>query len=534
MEELDHDNPSVGRMRLSSPRECIWSESLLMPVQKDLATTTKVNSLASPSQARGRRLRLLAVIVLALALISPVWMVEYVPLVDYPDHLARAFILSHLDDPAYKYSDSYEADWGPYPYVALDLSLISAMKLFPAEVAGKVVLSMILLILPICCAFFSHKIGGDALHTGVWAAIISISGYFLLGFVTMHLSFALAFLALGLWSDLDKHPTPLWFAVLAAVSGSYFAHLLGFVLAGMSITGMYLFARKPLRYLMVNWLLFVPAGLCYIYSRMTHPNALSLIEWRGLTEKVLGLASVVRGYSTPLDFITIFAAAAVVVIGAWRNPEFRINRPWAAVAVALFILYWIFPKTYASGADADRRLLPFTALVLISSMKFGARAKYLTVAATLLLAMRVANTHVNFQQLQPEQQMMARSIDAIPRDARILPIVELMDRRHLLRTPHEFWSYGVIRRGWFSPYIFDDPGVHALRIKPVYAPKGFGSFRYREQIDWQQVNSQYDYIWAYNVRSMEPEISRIGTLVFREGSLDVFRTRRVYAPESHR
>jgi len=130
--------------------------------------------------------------------------------------------------------------------------------------------------------------------------------------------------------------------------------------------------------------------------------------------------------------------------------------------------------------------------------------------------------------------MMARSIDAIPRNARVLPIVELMDRRHLLRTPHEFWSYGVIRRGWFSPYIFDDPGVHALRIKPVYAPKGFGSFRYKEQIDWQQVNSQYDYIWAYNVRSMEPQITQIGTLVFRDGNLDVFRTRRAGASELQR
>jgi hypothetical protein len=351
----------------------------------------------------------------------------------------------------------------------------------------------------------------------------------------MHLSFALAFLALGLWSDLEKHPNSLrWLAVLAAVSASYFAHLLGFVLAGTSITLACLFARKPLRHLVLSWLLFLPAGLCYIYSRMTHPNALSLIEWRGLSEKVLGLASVVRGYSTPLDFVTIFAGAAVVVIGAWRNPNFRINRPWAAVAVALFVLYWIFPKTYASGADADRRLLPFTALLLISSLRFGPRTRYLMVATTLLLAVRIANTQVNFQQLQPEQQMMARSIDAIPRNARVLPIVELMDRRHLLRTPHEFWSYGVIRRGWFSPYIFDDPGVHALRIKPVYAPKGFGSFRYKEQIDWQQVNSQYDYIWAYNVRSMEPQITQIGTLVFRDGNLDVFRTRRAGASELQR
>lgn len=477
---------------------------------------------------------IVVVVLLAIALIAPIWLVEYVPLVDYPDHLARAFILSHLHDPNYNFAESYSSDWGLYPYVALDLSFITLMKVLPVEVAGKVVLSLILLVLPVCCAYFAYKIGGDSFHAGIWAGMVSISGYFLLGFVTMHLSFALALLALGLWSDLDKSPGNIlrWVGVFLAISASYFAHLLGFALAGIAVTLICVFDRKPIRHLLMSWSLFVPAALCYVFSRATHPNGRSALEWRSLGEKVVGLASAIRGYSTPLDLITLLAALAIFLVGVWRNPQFRINRPWAMLAVALFILYWIFPATYTSGADADRRLLPFVALIAVSALHFGERARYFIIAATLLFALRVGDTFYNFKKLQPEQQMMARSFDSIPRDARVLPMVELMDRRHLLRTPHEFWSYGVIRKGWFSPYIFDDPGVHALRIKPTYAPKGFGSFRYRENIDWARIDSAYDYVWAYNVRSKDPELATVGTLVFREGLLDVYRMKHTVSAEA--
>lgn len=504
---------------------------------RDLNSGQVLSNGRTPDAFGRRRLQpvmIVVAILLAMALIAPIWLVEYVPLVDYPDHLARAFILSHLHDPSYKFADFYSSDWGPYPYVALDLSFIALMKLFPVEVAGKIVLSLILLVLPLCCAYFAHKIGGESFHAAIWAGIVSISGYFLLGFVTMHLSFALALLALGLWSDLDKSPGNIlrWVGVFLAISASYFAHLLGFALAGIAVTLVCIFDRKSIRHLLMSWSLFVPAALCYVFSRATHPNGRSAVEWRSLADKVVGLASAIRGYSTPLDLITLLAALAILVVAVWRNREFRVNRPWASVAIGLFLLYWIFPATYTSGADADRRLLPFVVLIAVSTLHFGKRTKYFVFITTLLLAVRIANTQYNFKRLQSEQHMMARSFDSIPRDARVLPMVELMDRRHLLRTPHEFWSYGVIRKGWFSPYIFDDPGVHALRIKPTYAPKGFGAFHYRENIDWTRINSAYDYVWAYNVRSMNPELATVGTIVFREGLLDVYRMKHTVSAEA--
>lgn len=36
--------------------------------------------------------------VLGIILVAPVWSVKYPPLVDFPNHLASAFVLSHLHD----------------------------------------------------------------------------------------------------------------------------------------------------------------------------------------------------------------------------------------------------------------------------------------------------------------------------------------------------------------------------------------------------------------------------------------------------
>jgi hypothetical protein len=59
-------------------------------------------------------------VVCGFVLILPIWLVKYPPIVDYPNHLARAFVLHHLNDPNYSFSHWYAPDWGPNPYFLAD------------------------------------------------------------------------------------------------------------------------------------------------------------------------------------------------------------------------------------------------------------------------------------------------------------------------------------------------------------------------------------------------------------------------------
>ena len=42
--------------------------------------------------------RVTSVVILAAMLLAPIWTVAFPPLLDYPNHLARAFVLMHVHD----------------------------------------------------------------------------------------------------------------------------------------------------------------------------------------------------------------------------------------------------------------------------------------------------------------------------------------------------------------------------------------------------------------------------------------------------
>jgi len=87
----------------------------------------------------------LLVVFFAAVLLFPLSIVHYPPLLDYPDHLARSFIVVHLNDPHYRFRDLYFTEWGPYPYLGMDVSLIALQQFLPAETAGRVFLSICVL-----------------------------------------------------------------------------------------------------------------------------------------------------------------------------------------------------------------------------------------------------------------------------------------------------------------------------------------------------------------------------------------------------
>ena len=63
-----------------------------------------------------------------LSLLVPFIFIAEPPLLDYPNHLARTFILAHLDDPAFRFSEFYRADWKPYPSVLWDILMVALQQ----------------------------------------------------------------------------------------------------------------------------------------------------------------------------------------------------------------------------------------------------------------------------------------------------------------------------------------------------------------------------------------------------------------------
>src|ERR1700730_8772899 len=144
-------------------------------------------------------LRFVLILMLAAALLAPTWIVTFPPLLDYPNHLARSFVLAHLNDPAFTFSRFYRADWGAYPYLGMDASLAVLGRLLPIETAGRVYLSLCVLALPAAAWFFLRQAQPDAEAASLWSLLIAYNVFFLEGFLNFDLSIEVGLLALGLW-----------------------------------------------------------------------------------------------------------------------------------------------------------------------------------------------------------------------------------------------------------------------------------------------------------------------------------------------
>src|SRR5579862_9898961 len=92
------------------------------------------------------RLRLYWGLFLALNVLTclPIWLVAYPPLVDYPNHLARMYILYHHGD-VEVFQQRYDRVAEVVPNLAMESIVIPLQAVVPVEVAGKIFLSLVLL-----------------------------------------------------------------------------------------------------------------------------------------------------------------------------------------------------------------------------------------------------------------------------------------------------------------------------------------------------------------------------------------------------
>lgn len=156
----------------------------------------------------------------------------------------------------------------------------------------------------------------------------------------------------------------------------------------------------------------------------------------------------------------------------------------------------------------------------------GAARKLLVAIPLLLFAVRTVSVTRHFKQAQPALAALARSFDAVPHGALVLPIVE-GDEDPIERPFTHFWAYGVIRRGWFSPYLMDAPGETPMRIiYESYTPDGFWNLGYDQAPDWQKVRNEYEYVWAYDVPRFSSQLAGIGERIYSSGALEVYRIRK--------
>jgi hypothetical protein len=475
-----------------------------------------------PSTSSTTPLRVLLMALIGAALLLPVWLVRYPPLLDYPNHLARSFVLAHLNDPAFHFRGFYRAEWGPYPYLGMDLALVTLQRVLPAEVAGKVFLSLCVLAVPLAAWWFVRQANPGHDGLAFWGLLLAYNTFFLEGFLNFQLGLAFCFVTIGLWLRYLEHPAKKrWLPVLALAMATYFVHLIAFALTGFVVLAYTAADRRRLRDVGLAGALFAPGVLLYRLSGIGTYNGTELV-FRAWTEKYYdGLAALRHGYSPRLETLTLWVIVASVALAWVRNSEFRIQRAWVWVFAGLLVLYCALPAAVGESWDIDVRVVPVLLATLLVLARLGRRRRVLAVAALLLFALRTADVARTFVAKQAELSGMAQAVQALPRNARLLPLINVNDDDDpLQRLYAHFWAYSIIERGAVAPYLFDLRGQTALRTtQDIYIPE----LPLQDPLDWDGVQRDYDYAWVHDFPRWTPQLTTIGKMAFSGGNLRLYR-----------
>ena len=296
-----------------------------------------------------------ALAVVCAILLAPLALVDVPPLLDYPNHLARATVLAFgVTDPVL--SRMYASHWAIIPNLGTDLALLPLLHVLPIHLAGRVVVGCAILLPVFGTIAYSRATFGTRSAWPLASGLVAYNATLLLGFVNFVAAIGIALLLAVAWITWrDRAPgRALALAVIGTVA-LFFCHLMGLVFFYALIAGYelgWIWAHRTERTAMFARiatlvpLAAVPLGL-YLLSPLAPLPA--EIEFLPLADKTRDLVFPFVNYVLPLDIATACAVGAFL-LGCIAKGCCRMTASSGLALMLVAGLYlvapWAFKGTY--------------------------------------------------------------------------------------------------------------------------------------------------------------------------------------------
>lgn len=323
--------------------------------------------------ARGNATWWCLLLLLCLALLAPLTLADVPPLLDYPNHLARLFVLALVGtDPVL--ARFYRPHWGIIPNLGLDLTVPPLLRIFPVHLVGRAVVGVTLL-LPVLGAVAYHRALARRLSYWPFGSVLfAYNGALLRGFLNFIASVGLALLFAAVWvAWRERRPSLTITMGIAGAVALFFCHLTGLLLFAILI-GCYELASlregplriggTPQRIAGLLAVFTIPAVL-YAVSDLGHMEGAAV--FRPAAGKAHAAFMPVMNYHWPLDLATGLLCVAVLCVclaRRWCTVPFQ-----AALAiVTLLALFAVLPTAFKGTSDLDTRFVIMAACVASAAL----------------------------------------------------------------------------------------------------------------------------------------------------------------------
>ncbi len=429
-----------------------------------------------PAPATGSRLVLYALFMAAT--VSPLLWVRVPPLVDYPNHLARMWILARNgSNPAL--AANYQVHWRILPDLAMDLIVPPISKILSIGAAGRVFIALTMVMLIGGTATLHRVLHGRWGVAPLWSALFVYNAVLFWGFLNCLFGIGAALFALSGWMATREWRPGRRILVFSVVASLLFLlHLFAFGFYGLAVGLHELDGRiRQRRISLTSALSLVAAGLQFApgfllwYLSLKHGGP-TLTLYGDFADKLYALISpfTFGTAPVPLDEVTGFLAIAFLAWGILTRfltfaPEFR--RPLAVMALVAAAM----PNVLSGSWSADLRLPVALTFLLIAATEVRIPTRRMT-AAVAALAFCVLGARIwavtqswrdygrQFDEFRAASRVIAVGSrllvveGPIPRGQSRLPGVPgFFARRQSVAYIH-MAELSVIDRSAFVPYLF--------------------------------------------------------------------------------
>jgi hypothetical protein len=423
--------------------------------------------------------RFLALFLIGIVIAAaPMLAADHLPLVDYPNHLARMHIIAAGDGASLR--QFYSIVWRPVPNLAMDLVVPWLSLVMPLECAGKLFLLL---------SFLMTTGGAAAIHRqlfGRWSAwpllafLLLYSRSLLWGFGNFIFGVGLLLVAVALWIALCKRAV-VWRIVVATPLSLalYFAHFFAFGAYAVVIFGFELGRLGRRRWrgegawrdFLVAGVPFLPAVAIFLANARGPGGG---IAYSRLVRKLDLLFNVFDNYVLWFDIASFAVLCLAVALAAGRR-KVRIA-PAMALPLGLLCLAQIaMPNRIIGAAGVDHRMPLILALLFVSASDWlVAERRNRTIIASLLVALLIVRAGIVTATWRAQDHALApmvAALEQLPQGCRLAvaypPSAVNVSRRdppvlHLA-------AYAASGADCFVPTLFTDPGQQPLGFTARYA-----------------------------------------------------------------
>lgn len=206
-------------------------------VKKSIATTHTAASAGAGMISAPRQWQIVALFALALL---PLLIPPFVPTIDFYDHVARYYVLAHLDGDAFL-AQNYAPRWAILPNIGMDILGATLAHFLPTAILAKFIIGIIFAVQFFGLLYFNHKLTGTRpLIVALLGVSLLYSFIFTWGFANFLLGLGLSLWGAGWWiAHRDRPwvavPTTCVIAVVVFLTHGFAFGLFGLLLGGLEI-----------------------------------------------------------------------------------------------------------------------------------------------------------------------------------------------------------------------------------------------------------------------------------------------------------